>query len=33
LREVTVAFLRVWPGFDQLREDSRFEELMGRFPG
>jgi hypothetical protein len=30
-REVTLAFLRVWPGFDPLRENSRFEELLGRF--
>ena len=30
-REVTVAFLRVWPGFDPLRGDSRFEEVLGRF--
>ena len=29
-REVTVAFLKVWPGFDPLRGDSRFEEAVGR---
>jgi tetratricopeptide (TPR) repeat protein len=31
-REVTVAFLRVWPGFDPLRRDTRFQELLARFP-
>ena len=31
-REVTVAFLRVWPGFDPLRGDPRFEQLLERFP-
>ncbi len=30
-REVTVAFLRVWPGFDPLRRDPRFEEVLERF--
>jgi tetratricopeptide (TPR) repeat protein len=30
-REVTIAFLRVWPGFDPLRGDPRFEELLTRF--
>jgi serine/threonine-protein kinase len=30
-REVTAAFLRVWPGFDPLRSDSRFAELLERF--
>jgi len=30
-REATVAFLRVWPGFDPLRGNSRFEEVLGRF--
>jgi eukaryotic-like serine/threonine-protein kinase len=32
-REVTVPFLRVWPGFDPLREDARFEPLLERFAG
>ena len=32
-REVTLAFLRVWPGFDGLRDDPRFEELLGRYGG
>jgi hypothetical protein len=30
-REATVPFLRVWPGFDPLRGDPRFEELLVRF--
>lgn len=30
-REVSVALLRVWPGFDPLRKDPRFEELLTRF--
>jgi tetratricopeptide (TPR) repeat protein len=30
-REVTVPFLRVWPGFDPLRGDPRFERLLERF--
>jgi serine/threonine-protein kinase len=31
-REVTIAFLQVWPGFDPLRGDARFQELLARFP-
>jgi serine/threonine-protein kinase len=31
-REVTIAFLQVWPGFDPLRGDPRFQELVKRFP-
>jgi TolB-like protein/Flp pilus assembly protein TadD/tRNA A-37 threonylcarbamoyl transferase component Bud32 len=30
-REVSVPLLRVWPGFDPLRKDPRFEELLTRF--
>ena len=30
-REVTVPFLQVWPGFDPLRDDPRFEQLIERF--
>ncbi|MBA3342203.1 MAG: protein kinase [Gemmatimonadaceae bacterium] len=30
-REVTVPFLRVWPGFDPLRSHPRFQELLVRF--
>ena len=30
-REVTVPFLRVWPGFDPLRSDPRFNQLIERF--
>jgi serine/threonine-protein kinase len=32
-REVTVAYLRVWPGFDPLRADPRFARLLERFGG
>jgi serine/threonine-protein kinase len=32
-REVTIPFLRVWPGFDPLRADPRFEQVLERFPG
>lgn len=30
-REITLPFLRVWPGFDPLRKNPRFEELLRRF--
>ena len=30
-REVTIPFLRLWPGFDPLRNDPRFEQLLNRF--
>ena len=30
-REITIPFLRVWPGFDPLRSDPRFEQLLERF--
>jgi hypothetical protein len=30
-REVTIPFLHVWPGFDPLRSDPRFEKLLERF--
>jgi serine/threonine-protein kinase len=30
-RTVSVALLRVWPGFDRLRSDPRFEALLQRF--
>jgi tetratricopeptide (TPR) repeat protein len=30
-REITVPYLRVWPGFDPLRNDQRFEALLARF--
>ncbi|HUP36101.1 MAG TPA: protein kinase [Candidatus Limnocylindria bacterium] len=29
-REITIPFLRVWPGFDPLRDDPRFVELLER---
>lgn len=30
-REATAPYIRVWPGFDPLRRDPRFEALMVRF--
>ena len=30
-REMTVPFMRVWPGFDPLRKDPRFEQIVERF--
>jgi len=30
-RNASVPFLRVWPGFDPLRKDPRFEDLLNRF--
>jgi Flp pilus assembly protein TadD len=30
-REVTIPFLRLWPGFDRLRADPRFHQLIARF--
>ena len=30
-REVTIQYLRVWPGFDPLRADPRFDQLLARF--
>jgi serine/threonine-protein kinase len=30
-REITVPYLRVWPGFDPLRTDPRFNQLLDRF--
>ena len=30
-REVTIQYLRVWPGFDPLRPDPRFDQLLARF--
>jgi tetratricopeptide (TPR) repeat protein len=30
-REVTIPYLRLWPGFDPLRHDLRFEPLLDRF--
>ena len=30
-REATIPYLRLWPGFDPLRTDPRFEQLLARF--
>ena len=30
-REVTIQYLRLWPGFDPLRADPRFDQLLARF--
>jgi tetratricopeptide (TPR) repeat protein len=30
-REATIPYLRLWPGFDPLRGDPRFEQLLVRF--
>jgi serine/threonine-protein kinase len=30
-REMTVAYLRVWPGFDKLRGDPRFDQIVERY--
>ena len=30
-REASIPFLRVWPGFDPLRSDPRFDQLLDRF--
>jgi serine/threonine-protein kinase len=30
-REATLPFFRVWPGFDPLRNDPRFDQLIARF--
>jgi tetratricopeptide (TPR) repeat protein len=30
-REATIPYLRLWPGFDPLRGDPRFEQLLARF--
>jgi serine/threonine-protein kinase len=30
-REVTIPYLRLWPGFDPLRNDPRFDQLLRRF--
>ena len=30
-REASIPFIRVWPGFDPLRGDARFDQLLERF--
>ena len=30
-REVTIPFLRVWPGYNSLKKDPRFDALLKRF--
>ena len=30
-REASLAYLRIWPGFDPLRKDRRFNELLDRY--
>ena len=30
-REATIPYLRLWPGFDPLRSDPRFEQFLERF--
>jgi hypothetical protein len=30
-REATLPFFKVWPGFDPLRNDPRFNQLIARF--
>ena len=30
-REATIPYLRLWPGFDPLRADPRFDQLLARF--
>jgi hypothetical protein len=30
-RDASVPLLRVWPGYDPLRGDPRFEQLLVRF--
>jgi hypothetical protein len=30
-REITIPYLRVWPSFDPLRKDPRFDEVIRRY--